>query len=100
MMMQKNDQTLRAALLVIVVLLGVLVLRPFFEPTMKVSAQAARFDHVVIASTMFLYKGQQGMLVLDKRNANVWFFPRVNEEFKDPIYLMRLPFDKIDQEPR
>ena len=54
----------------------------------------------MIASTGFLYKGQQGMLVMDKRNGNVWFFPRVNEGFKDPVFVIRLQFEKIDQDPR
>jgi hypothetical protein len=95
--MHKTDWTVRALLLAIVALLGMLVLNPVFDTPTIVSAQSARFDHVLIASSGFLYKGQQGMLVLDKRNGNVWFFPRVNEAFQDPIFVMRLQFEKIDQ---
>jgi hypothetical protein len=98
--MYKSDWTIRASLLTIVVLLGLLVGQGFFEHGTTVSAQSARFDHVLIASTTFLYKGQQGMLVLDKRNGNVWFFPKVNETFKDPAFVMRLQFEKIDESPR
>jgi hypothetical protein len=98
--MHKTDWTLRALLLAIVALLGLPVLKPFFETPPIVSAQSSRFDHVLIAATVFLYKGQQGMLVLDKRNGNVWFFPRVNEGFQDPVFVMRLQFEKIDQDPR
>jgi hypothetical protein len=95
--MHKTDWTIRALLLAIVALLGLLVLQRFFDNPTIVSAQSSRFDHVFIASTVFLYKGQQGMLVLDKRNGNVWFFPRVNEAFQDPVFVMRLQFEKIDQ---
>jgi hypothetical protein len=98
--MRNNDSTLKMILLAIAVLLAVLVLRLFFDPLATVSAQSARFDHVMIASTGFLYKGQQGMLVLDKRNGNVWFFPKQNEAFQDPVFVMRLQFEKIDQAPR
>jgi hypothetical protein len=65
-----------------------------------VLAQPARLDHVFIVSAMFLYKGQQGMLVLDRRNGNAWFFPKVNDAFRDPVFVMRLEFEKIDQAPR
>ena len=98
--MQTTDWTVKGTLLIIAALLGLLVLRPIVEPLATVSAQTARFDHVMIASAGFLYKGQQGMLVLDKRNGNVWFFPKVNEAFQDPVFVMRLQFEKIDQEPR
>jgi hypothetical protein len=95
--MHKTDWTIRALLLAIVALLGLLILQPFFKSPTIAYAQSSRFDHVVIASTVFLYKGQQGMLVLDKRNGNVWFFPRVNEAFQDPLFVMRVQFEKIDQ---
>jgi hypothetical protein len=68
MTMRTDDSTLKMILLAIALLLAVLVLRLFFDPAATVSAQSARFDHVMIASTGFLYKGQQGMLVRDKRN--------------------------------
>ena len=57
-------------ILAIVMFPGVPALRPFFEPAATVSAQSARFEHVMSAATTFLYKGQQGMLVMDKRNGN------------------------------
>ena len=95
--MDKIDSTLKVILLAIALLLAIIVLRLVSEPAVSVSAQAARFNHVLIASTTFLYKGQQGMLVMDKRNGNVWFFPRVNEGFQDPILVMRLQFEKIDK---
>ena len=51
-------------------------------------------------SAGFLYKGQQGLLVLDKCNGNVWFYPKVNDAFHDPVFVMRMQFEKMDQEPR
>jgi hypothetical protein len=98
--MQQTGWIVNGSLVMIAVLLAVLVLRPVVDPAATVSAQAARFDHVMIASSSFLYKGQQGMLVLDKRNGNVWFFPKVNDAFRDPLFVMRLEFEKIDKDPR
>ena len=98
--MQNSDWTTKAILLVIAVFLGILALRPVIHPADTVLAQPARFDHVMIASTSFLYKGFPGMLVMDKRNGNVWFYQRANESFKDPVYVMRLELEKIDGEPR
>jgi hypothetical protein len=49
---------------------------------------------------MYLYKGVQGLLVLDRRNGNVWFIPKVNEVFQDPVFVVRMQFEKLDQAPR
>lgn len=95
----KNDITTKMLLLAIVLLLAVVAIRPYLEPA-HVSADSARFDHVFIASSQFLYKGEQGLLVMDKRNANVWFLGRTNNGFKDPVFLIRLPFEKLDEAPR
>jgi hypothetical protein len=88
------------AIVFIAVLLGVQALRSFIDPVPKVLAQPARFDHVLIVSAGFLYKGQQGLLVLDKRNGNIWFYPKLNDAFQNPVFVMRMQFEKIDQEPR
>ena len=98
--MPNSDRSLKAILAIIAFFLGLIAVRPFFEPTTTAHAQTARFDHVFIASTVFLYKGQQGMLVMDRRNANVWFIPKVSDQFQDPIYVMRLPFEKLDHGPQ
>jgi hypothetical protein len=98
--MQNSDWTTKAILLLIAVFLGVLALRPVIQPSATVLAQPARFDHVMIASTSFLYKGFPGMLVMDKRNGNVWFYQRANESFKDPVFVIRLEFEKIDRNPQ
>jgi len=95
----KTDATTKTLLLAIVLLLGVIALRPYLEPA-PVWADSAQFDHVFIAASQFLYKGEQGLLVMDKRNANVWFIGRTNSGFKDPVFVIRLPFEKLDAAPR
>ena len=94
------DRTLKAILLAIALFLGMIAVRPFLDPATKVLAQPARFDHVHIVSAGFLYKGQQGLLVMDRRNANVWFIPRKDDKFQDPIFVLRVPFEKLDQSPQ
>ena len=94
------DRTLKTILTVIALLLGIIAIRPFIDPPAHVQAQAARFDHVQIVSAVFLYKGQQGLLLLDRRNANVWFVPKAEEKFQDPVFVLRLPFEKLDQSPQ
>jgi hypothetical protein len=98
--MHKPDRFLKTILATIALFLGIIALRPFFEPSVKAMAQTAKFDHVLIISPVFLYKGQQGLLVLDRRNANIWFFPRVDEQFRPPVFVLRLPFEMLDQTPQ
>jgi len=97
--MYKGNRFLNPLLAVIVLLLGTIALRPILDPPDKVLAQSAKFDHVTIVSPVFLYKGQQGMLVLDRRNANVWFIPKVDDRFQNPMFVIRVPFEKLDQLP-
>ena len=97
--MAQFDRTLRLAILAIAIFLGGIALRPFFEPS-EARAQSARFDHVQILATAFLYKGQQGLLVLDKRNGNVWFIPRQADAFQDPMFVVRMQWEKLDQASR
>jgi len=98
--MIQSDWTLKSILLAIAVFLGILALGPLFHPAVNVQAQGARFDHVMIVATTFLYKGQQGLLLLDKRNGNVWFIPRSGDQFQDAAFVVRVPFEKLDQAPR
>jgi len=99
-MVHRIDWMVKVTLLLIAGFLGIIAVRPLVEPETKALAQAARFDHVTIVSPVFLYKGEQGLLVLDKRSANVWFIPRRNEVFATPIFLTKLPFEKLDQAPQ
>src|SRR5579864_7653550 len=79
--MHKADWTLKAILMTIALFLGMIALRPLVDPATKVMAQPAKYEHVFIVSPVFLFKGHQGILVLDQRNANVWFIPKVNEQY-------------------
>ncbi len=104
-MKQKTDLTLRLGMVAIILLLGVIALRPYFEVSVKAETEPARFDHISIVSTMFIWKGQSGLLLLDRRNGNVWFVQKSNDEskanpFDEPLFLIRMPFEKLDQLPR
>ena len=68
--MYKVDWTLKSILAVIAISLGMIALRPYFN-TATVLADSAKFDHVYIAAPGYLYKGEQGLLVMDRRNGNV-----------------------------
>ena len=98
--MLKREWFAKTILAAIAVFLGIIALRPFFAPTVQAMAQTARFDYIHIVSPVFLYKGQQGLLVLDQRNANVWFIPKVDDQYKTPVFVIRVPFDKLDQSPQ
>ncbi|MBL8292487.1 MAG: hypothetical protein JNN08_11660 [Bryobacterales bacterium] len=103
-MEQKSTLSLKLAVMAIAVLLGLAALGDLFEPQAKVQADTARFDHVQIVSTTFIHKGQMGLLLLDRRNGNVWFVQMTSDEsrlvpFKDPVFLIRVPFEKLDQAP-
>src|SRR5215831_6577807 len=98
--MLKGDLVMKTAIVAIAIFLGIIALHPFFDPPTNVQAQASRFDHVMIVSTLFLYRGQQGLLLLDRRNGNVWFVPKQDDAFKDPVFVMRMQFEKLDQAPQ
>ena len=101
--MYKSDWLLKATLLAIAVLLGTIALRPLVTPQVRVSADSGQFDFVTIISPVFLYLGNQGVLLLDKRNGNVWFIGKGNGmeiSFKDPVFVVRLPLEKLNQTPR
>ncbi len=101
-MIYRIDWLFRATLLTITFFLGCIALRPLFNPTEMVLAQSAKFDHVFVVSSGFLYKGSQGLLLMDRRNGNVWFIPRVldasqNLTFQNPVFLGRVPLETLDQ---
>ena len=84
----------------IAIFLGIIALRPLHNPEVKVVADSPKFDHVNIVAPVFLYRGQQGLLVLDKRNGNVWFLAKHEENMKlsfgDPAFVVRVPLEKLD----
>lgn len=104
-MIYRIDWTFRVILLAIAVSLGVIALRPLVYPSREVLAQATRFDHISIVSPTFLYKGAQGLLLMDKRNGNVWFIPKGNDSSQAPFsappsYMFRIPFERLDSPPQ
>ena len=102
--MYKSDCIVRTTLLAIAVLLGLLVLRAYLTPEIGVLADSSRVDHLNIVSSMFVYQGKQGLLVLDKRNGNVWFIIKSNIagsiSFGEPQFVIRVPLEKLDEAPR
>ena len=58
---------------------------------------------IALVATSFVFGGNTGLLTLDKRNGNVWFIPRGQDMektwFKEPVFLIRVPFEKLDQPP-
>jgi hypothetical protein len=103
-MEQRTTVSLKLAIMALALLLGLIALGQLFEPRVKAQAEGARFDHVLIVSTMFVHKGQIGLLLLDRRNGNVWFVQTSIDEsrqvpFGEPVFLVRVPFEKLDQAP-
>ena len=96
LMEQRSAFFLKLMMTAPVLLLGVITLDHLSEPRVRAQAEAARFDHVQIVSTAFIHKGQIGLLLLDRRNGNVWFAQKSTDEsgrvpFEDPVFLFRAP---------
>jgi hypothetical protein len=103
MIMYQADRVTRTVLIVIAVLLGVIAVRLWSKSEVLASADSGRYDYVTIVSPVFLYKGNQGVLLLDKRNGNVWFVAKsqdTNLSFKDPVLVVRFPLEKLEQPPQ
>ena len=95
---------MRVALFVIGTFLGIIALRPYIAPERAVTADSQRFDYINVISPVFLYNGRQGILLMDQRNGNVWFLARNADNMKvayeDPVYVIHIPLEKLDQAPR
>ncbi len=102
--MSKTNSILNSLLVVMTVILAIeLVLALHSMPGATVHADSGRYDYLQIVSPVYLYQGNQGVLLLDKRNGNVWFIGKGNEmtiSFKTPVFVARLPLDKMDEAPR
>ena len=101
--MRATDRISKIALVLIAVFVGLIALRHYSSPDIRVAAQSPRFDYVYVVSALFIYKGQQGLLLMDKRNGNVWFIPRAGDEMQlrylDPVMVTQIPLGKLDQAP-
>ena len=97
------NQTTRIILAVIAILLAVIAVELRTARPQPVYADSSRFDHVQVVATSFVFGGNTGLVLLDKRNGNVWFLPRGQDMaktwFKEPVFLIRVPFEKLDQPP-
>src|ERR1700753_3846575 len=101
--MTRTDRFTKIILLIIAFGILLLAIRPYAAPEQKAWADSTPYDHVMILSATFLYQGGQGVLAMDKRNGNVWFFPRgqgMTLSFGDPQFVVRLPLDKLDKAPQ
>ena len=97
------NRTTRMILAVIAILLAVIAVELRTARPQSVFADSSRFDHVQVVATSFVFGGNTGLVLLDKRNGNVWFLPRGQDMaktwFKEPVFLIRVPFEKLDQPP-
>ena|SRR6476620_10556394 len=85
-------------MLAVVVTLQLSIIRPA-----TAYADSGRYDYIQLISTGFLYNGSQGILLLDKRNGNVWFLSKGSDTkpgFKDPAFVVRVPLEKLDEQAR
>jgi hypothetical protein len=91
----------RAALWIVVLLLALIVLSRSDFPVIKASADSARFDYIHVVSPLFLYQGKQGLLLMDKRNGNIWFIGKepddLNLKYGDPVFITKVPLEKLDE---
>jgi hypothetical protein len=86
------------AIWLIVLFLAMTLIRPMYLPQVTASADSATFDHVHVVAPLFLYKGKQGLLLLDKRNGNVWFVGKEGEldlKYGDPVFITHIPLEKL-----
>ncbi len=100
----KSKFVSQAVLWLIALFLGLIILHPVLGPEARVSANSLSFDHVYIIAPVFLYKGHQGILLMDRRNANIWFLAKGNDaltlKYSDPVFVTQLPLEKLDHAPR
>ena len=94
----------KPALWLIALFLAIIALRPLYRPDVSASAESPRFDHIYVVAPVFIYKGQQGLLLMDKRNGNIWFIGRGSDQltlkYGEPAFVTQVPLEKLDQAPR
>lgn len=99
--MDASDRILKLMLLFIAVLLGMIAVRPYVVPEMAVIGDSGRFDYLIVVSPAYIYNGRQGVLLMDKRNGNVWFLGRYTDNMKvtfgDPVFVAHVPLEKVNE---
>jgi hypothetical protein len=102
--MNGSDRLLKVLLPIIALLLGMIAARPYLMPEMAVAADSGRFDYLSIVSAVYIYNGKPGVLLLDKRNGNVWFLGKhtsdMKSSFSDPVFVAHVPLEKVDEAVR
>jgi hypothetical protein len=102
--MRLKDLLSQLILAIIAILLGVIASKLQLDRPLPVRADTGRFDYVQVLAAPYLYNGNQGVLLLDKRNGNVWFISKVQDmtmkktSFKDPVFIVRVPLEKLDEQ--
>jgi len=55
-------------------------------------------------SPAYIYNGMPGVLLMDKRNGNVWFLGKYTDNMKvtfgDPVFVAHVPLEKVDEAAR
>ena len=102
--MFRMEWILKATLMIIALFIGIIAMRPYLTPEAAVIADSGRFDYVYVVSPAYIYNGRQGVLLLDKRNGNVWFLARYTDNMKlvfgDPVLVAHIPLEKLDEAAR
>jgi hypothetical protein len=91
---------LRETVLILLVLLVVLLGFQAYSKPAGAYADSNRLTYVDVISTAYVYRGTQGVVVMDKRNGNLWFFANSTSfdmPFSDPVLISRLPIEKLDR---
>ena len=59
---------------------------------------------ISVVSAGYIYNGRPGVLLLDKRNGNVWFLGKHTSDmkslFSDPVFVAHVPLEKVDEAVR
>lgn len=93
-----HDRTTKLLLAAIVLLLAIQAFRPIMQPPAVLAE--SRFDHISVLASSWLRKGHQGVLLMDRRNGNIWFMETPTQQggaFGEPDFVVRVPFEKLDQ---
>jgi hypothetical protein len=73
---------------------------PFFGSPPSIEVRPTGFDNVFIARSISRHIVQQGMQVMDRRDANVWCIPIKEERSKTLVFLIQPGLNKLDHPPQ
>jgi hypothetical protein len=87
------------ALIIGVLLVVFLGFKAAYFPPSGDFATSSRIDYVYVLSPDYVYRGANGVLLMDKRNGNIWFFANGSNtemRFSDPVLVSRLRLEQLD----